>query len=151
MENKDLHKKLTALMNGLTDEQKEKAKACKTLNELMAFAGKEGIELPDEQLERSCETISNMQKGKVKRYERREEKHVCGADRRADGAGNGRHQWLGLRRHSGQEMPELRMHGQTCHGLRRMDLPSVRDLPEKERSNLLNGPAKLFQICRKAR
>ena len=51
MENKDLHKKLTALMNGLTDEQKEKAKACKTLNELMAFAVKEGIELPDEALE----------------------------------------------------------------------------------------------------
>ena len=24
-----------------------------------------------------------------------------------------------------------------------MDLPSVRDLPEKERSDLLNGPAKL--------
>ena len=31
-----------------TDEQKEKAKSCKTLDELTAFAGEEGIELPDE-------------------------------------------------------------------------------------------------------
>ena len=35
----------------LTDEQKEKAKECKTLDELMDFAGKEGIELPDELLD----------------------------------------------------------------------------------------------------
>ena len=35
----------------LSDEQKEKAKTCKTAEEWMAFAGKEGIELPDEVLE----------------------------------------------------------------------------------------------------
>ena len=35
----------------LTDEQKEKAKECKTMEELMNFAGKEGLELPDELLE----------------------------------------------------------------------------------------------------
>ena len=32
----------------LNDEQKEKAKACKTMKELMEFAGEWGIEIPDE-------------------------------------------------------------------------------------------------------
>lgn len=35
----------------LTDEQKEKMKACKTMEELLAFAKEENIELPDELLE----------------------------------------------------------------------------------------------------
>ena len=39
------------LYENLTDEQKEKAKACKTVDELMALAGEWGIELPDEALE----------------------------------------------------------------------------------------------------
>ena len=42
---------LRGISEGLTDEQKEKAKQCKTVDELMAFAGKEGIELPDEVLD----------------------------------------------------------------------------------------------------
>lgn len=44
--------KLNEVMKGiyenLTDEQKEKAKACKTMDEMMALAGEWGIELPDE-------------------------------------------------------------------------------------------------------
>ena len=32
----------------LNDEQKEKAKACKTMKELMELAGEWGIEIPDE-------------------------------------------------------------------------------------------------------
>ena len=39
---------LKNVYDNLTDEQKEKAKACKTEQELMDFAGKEGIELPDD-------------------------------------------------------------------------------------------------------
>ena len=39
---------LKSVYDNLTDEQKEKAKACKTYDELMEFAGKEGIELPDD-------------------------------------------------------------------------------------------------------
>ena len=35
----------------LTPEQQEKAKACKTAEELIALAKEEGIELTDEQLE----------------------------------------------------------------------------------------------------
>jgi len=35
----------------LTPQQKEKAKACKTPEELLALARKEGIDLTDEQLE----------------------------------------------------------------------------------------------------
>ena len=39
---------LKSVYNNLTDGQKEKAKSCKTYEELMDFAGKEGIELPDD-------------------------------------------------------------------------------------------------------
>lgn len=42
---------LESIYEKMTDEQKEKAKACKTPDELMAFAGREGIELPDDLLE----------------------------------------------------------------------------------------------------
>ena len=37
--------------NDLTPEQIEKAKACTTVDELVALAAKEGVELSDEQLE----------------------------------------------------------------------------------------------------
>ena len=37
--------------DNLTDEQKEKAKACKTMDELMTLAGEWGVELPDEVLD----------------------------------------------------------------------------------------------------
>ena len=46
-----MEKALEKFFANLTDEQKEKAKECKTMEELMAFAGKEGLELPDEFLE----------------------------------------------------------------------------------------------------
>ncbi|MBE7008751.1 MAG: hypothetical protein E7422_06405 [Ruminococcaceae bacterium] len=42
---------LKGIWGSLTDEQKEKAKACKTLDELAKLAGKEGVELPDEVLD----------------------------------------------------------------------------------------------------
>lgn len=45
-----MEKALKAFFDLLTDEQKEKAKECKTAEELMEFAEKEGIELPDELL-----------------------------------------------------------------------------------------------------
>ncbi len=38
-------------LNNLTDEQKAKAKNCKTAEEFIALANEEGIELTDEQLE----------------------------------------------------------------------------------------------------
>ena len=48
-------KKLTTALKGiydsLTDEQKEKAKKCKTMDELMKLAGEWGLELPDELLD----------------------------------------------------------------------------------------------------
>ena len=54
-ENKNIDPKLEEALKGvwdsLTDEQKAKAKDCKTLDELTALAGKEGIELPDEALD----------------------------------------------------------------------------------------------------
>ncbi len=46
-----LQEALTGIWNSLTDEQKEKAKQCKTMEELAAIAGREGIELPDEILD----------------------------------------------------------------------------------------------------
>ena len=54
-ENKALDPKLQEALKGiwdsLTDEQREKAKACKTPVELTKLAGKEGVELPDEALD----------------------------------------------------------------------------------------------------
>ena len=42
---------LKSIYDSLTDEQKEKAKACKTADEFKEFAEKEGIELTDEELD----------------------------------------------------------------------------------------------------
>ena len=39
------------LLNGLSEEQIAKVKACKNQEEIIAFAKQEGIELTDEQLE----------------------------------------------------------------------------------------------------
>ena len=49
--NEKMKEALKNIYDNLTDEQKEKAKACKTNEELMDFAGKEGIELPDDLVE----------------------------------------------------------------------------------------------------
>ena len=45
-----LNAALKGIYDSLTDEQKAKAKACKTMEELTALAAKEGVELPDEAL-----------------------------------------------------------------------------------------------------
>ncbi len=54
-ENKNIDSKresaLKSILEGLTDEQREKARSRKTVDELKAFAAKEGIELPDELLD----------------------------------------------------------------------------------------------------
>lgn len=39
---------LKGIFDKLTDEQKERAKACKSMDEFMKLAGEWGIELPDE-------------------------------------------------------------------------------------------------------
>ena len=41
----------TGAWSFLTDEQKAKAKACKTVEELSVFAKQAGVELPDELME----------------------------------------------------------------------------------------------------
>lgn len=46
-----LNAALKGIYDNLTDEQKAKAKACKTMDELTALAAKEGVELPDEVLD----------------------------------------------------------------------------------------------------
>ena len=51
MENKELYEKMAGVLNGLTEEQKEKAKTCQTMEELMAFLSKLGAALPDEALD----------------------------------------------------------------------------------------------------
>lgn len=52
---KKLERKLAEALKGIsekmTDEQKETAKSCETMDELMKFLGREGIELPDELLD----------------------------------------------------------------------------------------------------
>ena len=42
---------LKGIYDNLSDELKEKAKQCKTMDELMELAEKEGIELPDDVLD----------------------------------------------------------------------------------------------------
>lgn len=39
---------LKSFMDNLTDKQKEKAKNCEDWDELIAYLGKEGFEIPDE-------------------------------------------------------------------------------------------------------
>ena len=51
MDEKKLQEALKGIWNSLNDEQKEKAKACKTMDELTTLAGREGMELPDEALD----------------------------------------------------------------------------------------------------
>ena len=51
MDKEKLSQELTEIWDSLTDEQKEKAKACESFGELMEFAGDEGIELPLEVLD----------------------------------------------------------------------------------------------------
>ena len=48
---KELNTALKELWNGLTEEQKEKAKQCQSMDELTVLAGKFGVELPDEMLD----------------------------------------------------------------------------------------------------
>ena len=50
MDNEKTNELMTRIFDSLTDEQKEKVKACKTADELIALLGKEGIDLPDEAL-----------------------------------------------------------------------------------------------------
>lgn len=51
MENKNLREQMSELLNGLDDEQKEKAMACKTMEELTAFLGELGVAVTDEALD----------------------------------------------------------------------------------------------------
>ena len=46
-----LKKELLEIYDSLSDEQREKAKECKTMEEVSDFAAEEGIELPDEMLD----------------------------------------------------------------------------------------------------
>ncbi|MBQ9545285.1 MAG: hypothetical protein IJV00_09175 [Clostridia bacterium] len=50
-ENIKIPEAFKGIYDSLTDEQKEKAKACKDADELLKFAGEEGIEIPDEMLD----------------------------------------------------------------------------------------------------
>ncbi len=52
MDDKKLNEQLNKALASLTDEQKAKAKACKTVKELLDYLSAEGVELPDEVLEK---------------------------------------------------------------------------------------------------
>ena len=51
MNNEKLRKLLEGIYDSLTDEQKEKVRACKSDKELRALLSAEGVELPDEMLD----------------------------------------------------------------------------------------------------
>ena len=44
----DVEKILKEMYGSFTDEQKEKVKSCKTADDFMKFAEKEGLEIPDD-------------------------------------------------------------------------------------------------------
>ena len=48
---KNLNASIMRIYDSMTDEQKAKANACKTMADLISLAGKEGIELTDEVLD----------------------------------------------------------------------------------------------------
>ncbi len=52
MDEKELKELLEKAIASLTEEQKEKAKACKTAKELLDFLAEAGVELPDEVLDK---------------------------------------------------------------------------------------------------
>ena len=47
----ELNKALEGIWDSLTDEQKAKAKECRSMDELASLAGKAGVKLPNEMLE----------------------------------------------------------------------------------------------------
>ena len=51
MENKSLSERMAQILNGLSEEQKEKVRACKDPKELVALLSDMGVELPDELLD----------------------------------------------------------------------------------------------------
>ncbi|MCR5397928.1 MAG: hypothetical protein K6E68_00165 [Lachnospiraceae bacterium] len=57
---KELNDAIKEMWDSLTDEQKEKAKECKSMDELMLLAGRYGIELPDEVLVTAAGGNTNM-------------------------------------------------------------------------------------------
>ncbi|MBQ2094795.1 MAG: hypothetical protein II474_02730, partial [Firmicutes bacterium] len=52
MDDRKLNELLNKALAFLTEEQKEKAKACKTAKELLDYLSAEGVELPDEALDK---------------------------------------------------------------------------------------------------
>jgi len=51
VENKNLSEQMAEILSGLTDEQKEKVKACVGLDEITACLSEMGLALPDELLD----------------------------------------------------------------------------------------------------
>ncbi len=52
MDDRKLNELLNKALASLNDEQKKKAKACKTAKELLDLLTESGVELPDESLEK---------------------------------------------------------------------------------------------------
>ena len=51
MESAKMAEMLNGIIDSLTEEQKEKYKACKTTEEILELAAREGVELPDEAMD----------------------------------------------------------------------------------------------------
>ena len=49
--NGKMNERMAGILNGLTEEQKKKARTCKSKKDLLDFLGAEGVELPDELLD----------------------------------------------------------------------------------------------------
>ena len=60
MDKKELKELLEKVLASLTEEQKEKAKACKTAKELIDYLSAEGVELSDEALDMVAGGVSDL-------------------------------------------------------------------------------------------
>ena len=49
--NEKMQEELKRIYEGLTEEQKEKVKECKSVDEIMELAGKWGIEMPEDYID----------------------------------------------------------------------------------------------------
>ena len=79
---------LDQLWNSLTDEQKAKAEACASIDELLAFAGEEKIELPDELMEAAGGYIFYNEGAKAYEVVNDRDGHVMATVKEADYGGN---------------------------------------------------------------
>ena len=111
---------LSELWDSLTDEQKAKAQACTSLEELLALAGEEKIELPDELLDAAGGYIFYNEEAKAYEVVNDRDGHVMATVKEADYGGN----FIEAKAAAIRKAREL---GQSTEGIQWYQLQSLRN------------------------